>query len=157
MGKSFSNGLVAVAGVVGSLPTATDDALGFDQYLLGPEIALGYVQKKYVIGALFSHQWDIAGENSYDTNITGGQYFYTVNLKEGWQVQAQPTWSYNHNGESSNKLTFPVGVGISKTMILGGSPWKFGVQYWHYVEQADEFGPDFQIRLSITPVITLPW
>lgn len=37
IGNSFSNGLVLVGGVVGTMPTATDDDLGRDQWLLGPE------------------------------------------------------------------------------------------------------------------------
>ncbi len=157
VGKSFSNGLIMVGGVVGTLPTATDDALGFDQYLLGPEVAIAYMQPSFVVGSLFTHQWDVAGEDSFDTSITGGQYFYSVNLTNGWQIQAQPTWSYNHNAEKGQELTLPVGIGISKTTVLGGTPWKFGIQYWHYVKQADAFGPQSQIRITITPVIKLPW
>ena len=45
----------------------------------------------------------------------------------------------------------------SKTSILGGRPWNFGVQYWHYLESPDAFGSDYQIRLSISPVVKLPW
>lgn len=77
-------------------------------------------------------------------------------MTNGWQIQAQPTWSYNHNAEKDQELTLPVGIGISKTTMLGGTPWEFGIQYWHYVKQADTFGPQSQIRITITPVINLP-
>jgi len=40
---------------------------------------------------------------------------------------------------------------ISKLLII------FAVQYWHYVKQADAFGPDYQIRFQIAPVAPLPW
>lgn len=157
VGKTFDNGVMAIGGIVGTLPTATNDNLSLDQYLLGPEFLVGYATEKYVIGTLFTHQWDVAGEDSFDTSITGGQYFYTVNLQDGWQVQATPTWSYNHNAEKGQELTLPVGIGVAKTLVLGGTPWKFSMQYWHYVEQPDAFGPDFQIRFQFAPVVPLPW
>lgn len=157
IGKSYPGGLVLVGGIVGTLPTATDDALGLDQWLLGPEAAVAKVAKWGVVGLLVSHQWDVAGEDSFSTNLTGGQYFYTFNLSDGWQISSSPTFSYNHEAQSGQELTFPVGVGVSKTMILSGRPWKFGIQYWYYAEQADTFGPNWQVRFTITPVVQLPW
>jgi hypothetical protein len=157
VGKSLPGGYVVVGGIVGTLPTATDDALGLDQWLLGPEVALGKVSEWGVLGLLVSHQWDVAGEDSFSTSITGGQYFYTVNLSDGWQISSSPTFSYNHEAQSGQEWTFPLGVGVSKTTILGGQPWKFGLQYWNYIEQPDPFGPDWQVRFTVTRVVSLPW
>lgn len=157
LGKSFSNGMVLVGGVAGTLPTASDDALGLDQWLLGPELAVATVKKWGVVGLLVSHQWDVAGEDSFSTSITGGQYFYTFNVGDGWQIRSAPTFSYNHNAQSGQEWTLPVGIGVNKTMILGGTPWKFGLEYWDYVKQPDAFGPNWQIRFTVTPVVPLPW
>jgi hypothetical protein len=157
LGKTLPGGVVVLGGLAGTLPTATDDALGLDQWLLGPEAALALVRPWGVIGALVSHQWDVAGEDDYDTSVTGGQYFYAFNLGGGWQINGAPTFSYNHEARGDDKWTFPLAVGVSRTMILGGRPWKFGLQYWHYVESPDTFGPDYQIRLAISPVVKLPW
>jgi len=157
LARTLPGGFVVVGGLAGTLPTATEDSLGLDQWLLGPEGAVAMVRPWGVLGLLVSHQWDVAGEDDYDTNVTAGQYFYAVNLGGGWQVNGSPTFSYNHEGASGNKWTFPLGAGISKTTIIGGRPWKFGLQYWYYVESPDTFGPDFQIRLSISPVVKLPW
>ncbi|MFC1688201.1 hypothetical protein ACFL07_00900 [Pseudomonadota bacterium] len=157
LGKSLPGGIVLLGGLAGTIPTATNDSLGLDQWLLGPEAAVAMVQKWGVLGVLVSHQWDIAGEDDYDTSITGGQYFYAFNLNDGWQINASPTFSYNHEAGSGNKWTFPLGIGASKTSIFGGRPWKFGLQYWHYVKSPDNFGPDYQIRFSVSPVIKLPW
>ena len=157
VGKSFSNGTMVLGGVVGSLPTATDDAVGLDQYLLGPEVVVAKVGAWGAFGALLTHQWDVAGEDSFDTSITGGQYFFTYNLENAWQISMSPTFSYNHEADSGNKLTFPLGFGMSKTVLFGKTPWKFNVQYWHYIEKPKSFGPDFQIRFTATPVVPLPW
>jgi len=42
-------------------------------------------------------------------------------------------------------------------MIIQGRPWQFGVEYQHYIESPDLFGPDWQIQFSISPVVALPW
>lgn len=152
-----TKGVVLGAGVVGTLPTATEDSLGRDQWLLGPEVIAAMVRKWGVIGALATHQWDVAGEDDFDTSITGGQYFYAFNLRNGWQINASPTFSYDHEADSDNNLTLPLGIGASKTTIINGRPWKFGLQFWHYIESPDAFGPDWQIRFSVSPVIKLPW
>ena len=156
IGKTFSNGMVVIGGMVGTLDTATDDAVGLGQTLLGPEFLLGKGGQWGFVGMLVSHQWDVAGDSDFDTSITGGQYFYTYNLENAWQIQAQPTWSYNWEAEGE-KWTLPVGIGISKTTAIGKLPVKFALQYWQYVKQADAFGPDYQIRFQIAPVVPLPW
>lgn len=157
VGKTLSKGVVLVGGVVGTLPTATEDSLGLDQYLLGPELLVAKVGWWGAVGVLVTHQWDIAGEDNFDTSITAGQYFFTYNLENAWQISMSPTYSYNHEADSGNKLTLPVGVGMSKTVVRGKTPWKFNLQYWHYLESPDAFGPDFQIRFTVTPVVPLPW
>jgi hypothetical protein len=157
LAKTLANGMVLLGGLAGTLPTATNDSLGLDQWLLGPEAAVAMVRPWGVLGVLVSHQWDVAGENDFDTSITGGQYFYAFNLNDGWQINASPTFSYNHKASSGNETTFPLGVGASKTTFIGGRPYKFGLQYWYFVESPDNFGPDFQLRFTVSPVVKLPW
>lgn len=157
IGKTYPSGLVLIGGVVGTIPTATDDAIGKDQWMLGPEGLIAVVKKWGAVGLLLTHQWDVAGEDSYDTNITAGQYFYTINLQDGWQIRSGPTFSYDHEAASGQRLTFPVGIGVNKTTIINGTPWKFGVEYWDYIETPDAFGPDWQVRFVVAPVVPLTW
>ena len=157
LAKTLPGGFVVLGGLAGTLPTATNNKLGLDQWLLGPEAALAMVRPWGVAGILVSHQWDVAGEDDYDTSVTGGQYFYAINLGEGWQINGSPTFSYNHEAPNDDKWTFPLAFGVSKTLILAGRPWKLGVQYWHYLESPDTFGSDYQIRFSVSPVVKLPW
>ena len=106
---------------------------------------------------LLTHQWDVAGNDDVKTNVTAGQYFYVFNLKDGWQIRSGPTFAYNHEAESGQRWTFPVGAGVNKTMLIGKTPWKFGVEYWDYIKAPDTFGPKSQFRLVIAPVVPLPW
>lgn len=157
LGKSLAGGLVLGAGIVATLPTATNDALGLDQWLLGPEVLVAKVAKWGAAGLLLTQQWDVAGEDDYDTNVTGGQYFYSINLGGGWQISGSPTFAYNHEASSGNAWTLPVAIGVSRTVILNGRPWKFQVQYWNFVKSPELFGPKHQLRVGISPVVALPW
>jgi hypothetical protein len=161
VGKTFPSKTVGVIGVFGSFPTATNDALRSNYTLLGPEIAVGQIFNWGVVGLLVSHAWSVnsidaaAGDES--ASITSGQYFYVVNLNDGWQIAGSPTFSYNHNAAKGNKLTFPIGIGANKVTLFGKLPIKFSMQYWYYVASPDAFGPQHQIRFTISPVVPLPW
>ncbi|MDH3991452.1 MAG: hypothetical protein OEV47_01005, partial [Gammaproteobacteria bacterium] len=155
--NSWRNGLIFGGGMAGAIPTATDNALGADRWTLGPEVILAVMKPWGVLGLIASHQWDVGGGGDDEIEVTGGQYIYSFNIKDGWVFAAGPTFSYNHKADDGNKLTLPLGIGASKTAFLGGRAWKFGLQYWYYVESPDLFGPRHQLRLQVTPVVKLPW
>lgn len=157
IGKTFASGLILMGGVAGLMPTATDSVLGLHQWLFGPNGLVGYKPGWGFLGLLVSQQWRIAGSNEASTSITSGQYFYTIDLGGGWQIQSQPVWSYNHDAPDGDELTLPLGTGIARTVILGRTPLKTAVQYWYYVARPDPFGPRHHVRLQIAPVIPLPW
>ena len=158
LGKTLESGWVILGGMVGTLPTATDDRLGKDQFSLGPSTLVAKVGAWGAIGALVTQLWDVAGgEEGVDTNVTGGQYFFTINLQDGWQIGGTPTFGYDHTAAEGQRLTFPLGGGPRKTMILGSTPVRLAGEFWYYIAQADAFGPDWRIRLVVTPVVPLPW
>jgi hypothetical protein len=153
MATTFESGILFGLGAAGSIPTATSN-LGSDQWTLGPELFIGLAKQWGVIGALINHQWDFAGEDSFDTSLTGGQYFASFNLGGGWQILSTPPFSYNHE---TDEWTLPVGGGVAKTLFIGKTPVRMNVQIWKFVAQPDDFGPDWQVRVGITPVLPLPW
>ncbi len=156
-GGTSDKGLLMLYGLVGSLPTATDDDVGSDQWTLGPEFAIGLAKEWGVIGVLVTHRWDVAGDSTKNTNITGGQYFYAFPIGDGTtQIAAGPAFSYNHELQGE-KWTLPLGIGLSKTTVIGGKVWKFAFQYWNYIKTPDAFGPEHMLRLTVTPVMTVPW
>ena len=157
VGVTMGSGLVLVGGLVMSMPTATDNRISLDQWLLGPEAMVALVKPWCAVGLLVTQSWDIAGEDSYSTNITAGQYFVVINLGSGWQLRSSPPYTYNHKAASGQRWTIPVGGGVNRTMILGKTPWKFGIEYWKYVSAPDAFGADYQVRITVAPVVPLPW
>jgi hypothetical protein len=84
-------------------------------------------------------------------------YFYGFPLKNGWSLAAGPTITYDHDAASGQELTLPLGIGINKTMILGGRPWQFSLQYYNNVVRPDAFAAEHTLRFGITPVVSAPW
>jgi hypothetical protein len=149
-GRTTDAGVLWAVGIVSTLPTATEDALGPDRWTLGPELLIGKVSKKYVLGALTSYQRDIGGSGDADVSLTTSQIFATYLPGGGWNVGSAPIVSYNHE---SSDWTVPINLTVGKTVIMGGRPWKLGVEVNYYTEQPDAFGPEWMIGINIAPVV----
>ena len=150
-------GILSLFGIFGSLPTATDDAVGSRQWRLGPEVAVGLIKKWGVVGFLAAHSWDLGGSNDEDFSTTTIEYFYAYGLGGGWQLAAGPTIEADWEADSSNTWTVPIGIGIEKITKIGNTPWNFALEAHYYVEQPDSFGPEFLLVFQITPVIANPF
>ncbi|MBO3116493.1 hypothetical protein J4050_07025 [Winogradskyella sp. DF17] len=178
IGKTWPSKWITLVGVFGGFKTASDEALRASYTTIGPEIMVAKLTSFGALGMILTQAWSVGSGSDADPNtssiladamwqtattasdgvsITGGQYFYTINLKNGWQINASPTFAYNHKAASGNKLTLPLGTGIQKVTKIGKLPIRFGAQYWYYVASPDAFGPQHQFRLTIAPVIPLPW
>ena len=176
VGKTWPSKWMTLVGVFAGFPTATNGGLRANFTTMGPEIVVGKATSWGFVGVMINHAWSLSSNDpdpqsftvlsdSFWTttagrekaSVTAGQYFYTVNLKNGWQIQGSPTWTYNHEALDGNRFTFPIGTGATKVTKFGNLPIKFNLQYWYYVASPENFGPKHQIRLSITPVINLPW
>ncbi|MBL4798782.1 MAG: hypothetical protein JKY50_15295 [Oleispira sp.] len=155
-GKTEPNGLLWGAGLAAIVPTATDDRLGKNLWAAGPEILFGTLGKWGTVGGLLAHQWDYAGSGDGEINSTALSYWYAFPLGGGWQFASGPVATYDHS-KDDDQLALPLGIGLAKTSILNGRPWKFQVQYWNYVERDDTFAAEHLIRFSISPVVSAPW
>lgn len=145
-----SDGILTAVGVIATLPTATEDELGLDRYALGPELLIGKIAKNYVLGAFPNHQWDVGGSGDAEINLTNVQIFAQYLPGGAWNVGSSPVLSYDH---VTDQATVPVNLNLGKTVILSGRPWKLSMEFNYYVEQADAFGPEFMLGVSITPVV----
>ena len=155
--KTKHKGFLWGIGAAGTLPTATDDDFGGDQWRLGPEVFGGVIRKWGTVGGLINHQWNVAGSNDDTHSVTAGQYFYAIGLGDGWQFASGPNFSYDWKADSDQALTLPVGLGLAKTTKFGAMPVKFQAQVQYFVEQPDAFGPEWLLKFSVTPVIKNPF
>lgn len=143
-------------GIVGGLPTGTNDNLRSGNWTLGPEIFGAYIDDWGLIGGLASHSWKIAGHGN-STNLSSLQYFYFLSLGDGWQVGAGPTLTYDWDAPKGDRLNLPVGMGIAKTTSVLGVPVKFNVEANYSLVRQDTFGPEWLLKFNITPVIPNPF
>ena len=154
-GKTLKKGLMIMGGfstLFGSSTKSETRAWG-----LGPEAVLGFASPKTgnVWGALAEFTW------SFPTRANGQnlglQYFYAINIRNGWQIGAQPVISYSRE---SKVLRVPLGIGFSKVAVFGTKkhqPVKLGAQLWAYTPPPGGSGPEWTLRFTIAPVIPLPW
>ena len=147
--KLSDGSLLLAYGIITSLPTATND-LGSGQWTLGPELLIGKINPKWVVGLFPSHQWDVTGWTDNDISLTSIQAFYTYLPGGGWSVGSGPTITYDWESE---QWTVPLQVNAGKTVVWNGRPWKLSTEVNYYVEQADGFGPEWMISFNIAPVV----
>ena len=148
--RTTDSGVIMAAGIISSLPTSTDDRLGSRRFTLGPEFMIGKLSKKYVLGIFPNHQWDIGGSGDADISLTSIQAFGTYLPGGGWNVGSSPIMSYDH---ISDQWTIPLNLSFGKTVVMGGRPWKFGVEINYYVEKPDAFGPEWMVGFTVGPVV----
>jgi hypothetical protein len=154
-GKTLKSGFMVMGGFSTLFPTNSKSELRAD-WALGPEVVLGFASKKTgnVWGTITQFTWSFP--TRADGQNVGGQYFYGINLGSGWQINANPVWSYSRE---TKVLRFPLGIGLVKVAALGKKnfPVKVGVQIWGYTPPPDGSGPEWQLRITIAPVVPLPW
>jgi hypothetical protein len=144
------SGLLFAYGLITSLPTATDDALGSDRFTLGPELMIGKVNPTYIYGMFPNHQWDVGGSGDADINLSTIQLFYTHLLGGGYNVGSGPSITYDWTTE---QWTVPLQINAGKTVVFNGRPWKLSVELNYYVEKSDTFGPEWMLSFNIAPVV----
>jgi len=119
-------------------------------WTLGPEIYLGWMNKKAVIGALGNHAWDVVGWRDNRVSASTVSAFAIYLPGGGWNVGTAPIMSYDW---VNDQALIPVNLTVGKTIIAkSGRPWKYALEVNYYVERADNFGPELMIGLNITPV-----
>ena len=146
------------AGPVFEFPSATNDALGANQYSIGPAVVVGYKTKKWT-AALFPNYFFGVGStsdrtpNQLTTSKLSLLYAFTYNLPDAWQIGLNPTISYNNKASSGNKWDVPVGLFVAKTILLGRVPFKIQAGLEYSVVSPDSFGKRAEFRFVLTPVI----
>jgi hypothetical protein len=155
---SMLGNFILGAGPVFEFPTSTRDALGNQQFAVGPAVVVGY-HNKFLVAALFPNYFFGYADRSDRASTTRTTsklsllYALNFNLPNAWQIGMNPTISYNNKALKGDKWTVPVGLYGGKTIKVGRMPVniKLGLEY--SVVSPDSFGKRMQIRLQVTPVV----
>ena len=68
-----------------------------------------------------------------------------------------PTISIDWEVESGNRVTFPIGLGITKTVRWGKTPIKLRFEPQYSIIALDDYGTRWNFRFQIAPVIPNPF
>jgi hypothetical protein len=150
--------LILGVGATLVFPTSTSDALGSQQFAMGPALVLGWKTPKYTAVVLTDYNFHIGDRSDRkittpDTSSLNILYSFVLNLPNAWQIGMNPTISYDNNASAGNKWNVPVGLYGAKTMMFGKVPVNIRLGAEYSVVSQDSFGKRAIIRLQVTPVI----
>lgn len=161
--KASVNGWVIGGGFTSMFPTAEHKeltTLGANQSAIGPALVALKIGENNTYGAVVQHFQGVGSSdlrdingNEEDISLTDIQYVYRHKISPTVQVGFAPNIQVDWNKEGSDRFSIPVGVGIDKITMIGKMPLRVGIEAYHYVEQNDQFGPDWGIRFFAIPVI----
>ncbi len=155
--KDKGKGYLWGMGMAGTLPIATHDLSGGNQWRFGPELFGGLLRSWGTAGVLVNNQFNVGGSSDVPYSTTSAQYFYGITLGDGWQILSAPVLVYDWKAESGESLSLPIGTGIARTVKLGNIPWRFHLEFFYFAEQPNSFGPDWVINFDFRPVIKNPF
>ena len=136
-------------------PSASDDALGQGKWQAGPAAVAGYLGKQWTAYALAQQWWSFAGDDDRaDTSQLCVNYVLLRSLPHRWQVGMQPSTMVDWKASRGDKVSFPVGLGVGKTVRIGKFPVQFWVEADYYAVRPNDIpGPRWSIDIQIIPVI----
>jgi hypothetical protein len=157
-GPDRGDGWVYGLGLTTKFPSATGEPYGQGKYQAGPAGMLFYMGRPWVGGLLVQHWESFAGDaNRTDVSRTDVQYIIRRAFGRGWSVGMGPTLTVDWNASAGNKVTFPIGLGVTKTVLVGKTPMKLRLEPQYSVVRPEDFGTEWNIRLQVTPVIQSPF
>jgi len=133
------------AGPILALPTATDPALGAQEFGIGPSIVVVQMKGKWVYGATANQTWSVANNEVSKLFI---QYFINYNLPNSWYLSSAPIVTADWNAESGNQWLVPFGGTVGKIFKLGKLPINAQVGAFYNAVKPDG-GADWQTRFQL--------
>lgn len=157
-GPDKKEGLIWGAGLTFAFPTATSDHLGSGKVQMGPAVMVLSITKKWTIGGIVQHWNSVGGQSDRaDVSTTDIQYILRKQIKgKGMSIGMGPNISINWEAEDGNKVTFPIGLGITKTVKWGNTPWKLRFEPQYSIIKPEDYGTKWNIRIQIAPIIKNP-
>lgn len=156
-GPSTSKKTVWGIGATFIFPSATTEAAGDGKWAAGPAAMFFYLVKPWTAGLLFQHWWSYAGDpETPDINLTNIQYTVRYTLPKAWSIGMGPTISIHWAQEPGNRITLPIGLGVTKTVKWGNTPYKLRFEPQYSIITPEDVGIEWNIRFQITPVVNRP-
>ncbi len=145
------------AGPTFILPTASSKFTGHGKYQVGPAAVVGYLSKKWILAAFVQNWQSFAGSgNRPDINQMNLQPIAVYFLPGGWGIGYSGNILANWKADSArNTWTVPLGLGVSKVLMVGKLPVKIGLAGQYMVHHPEIGGQKWNIQLNVVPVIPM--
>lgn len=157
IGPGNASGWVWGAGASFVFPTASSPELGRGKYQAGPAFMLFHLGKYWTKGLFVQQWWSYAGNNMRnDVSTMDFQYVFRRNFGT-MSIGLGPTVSIDWTKKGKDAVTFPIGLGITKTVKMGKFPVKMRFEPQYSLIRPDDYGNIWNIRIQIVPVIKSPF
>ena len=148
-GGTTKKGMLWSVGATTTMPTATKNVLGINQWALGPGVQLAHLSKKAVAGGFVTYQFGFAS-NDKSLSIISFQMFAVFLPTGGWNIGSAPIINYD---ERNKTWSVPINFVVGRTIKLGERPWKISVETNYFIEQNLSFEPKWMVGVNIAPVV----
>ncbi len=158
-GPDKKGGLIWGIGLSFVFPTASSAYLGSGKFQMGPAAMALSITKNWTLGAIVQHWRSVGGDPSRpDTKKTDIQYIIRKQIKgKAMSVGMGPNISIDWEAADGNKVTFPIGLGITKTVKWGNTPWKLRFEPQYSIIKPNDYGTQWNIRIQFAPIIKNPF
>ena len=92
-----------------------------------------------------------------DYNQTDIQYFINYKRTPIGLVGMTPNIRINWEESGSDRFSIPVGLGYIGLFRWGSMPVRWGAELQYFVNQPDDFGAEWNLKLFIAPVAKNPF
>ena len=156
-GPGNAKGWVWGTGATFVFPTATNNNLGKGKHQMGPTVMLFHLDDKWNKGIFLQHWWSYAGdENRDDVSLTEFQYVVRRNFGT-WSLGMGPNIRIDWSKDWNNAVTFPIGLGYTRTVKMGKTPVKLRIEPQYSLVSPEGYGNVWNIRIQIAPIIKSPF
>jgi hypothetical protein len=135
-------------------PTASSEYTGQEKWQVGPAAIVGYLSKKWILGAFVQNWTSFAGSGNKATNQMNLQPIAAYFLPDGWSIgysgNILANWKAENGGDT---WTVPLGLGVNKVVKLGPLPVRIGLAGQYMVHHPAFGGQKWNIQLQVVPVI----
>jgi hypothetical protein len=146
--KEPINDWIVGIGPVFLLPTATDGALGGEQWGVGPTFVALKQSGPWTVGLLANHISSFAGESSRsDVNATFLQPFvsYITPKKTTIGLSLESTFDW-----TTDQWAIPINLSVNQLVEIGDQPVQFGAGVRYWAESPDNGPEQWGFRLTLT-------
>lgn len=151
--KELVGGWLLGAGPAWVFPSGTSRWTTTGKWQVGPAAIVGYLSRRWILGALVENFMSFAGSGPNDKNSMNLQPIAGWFFRGGWSVGYSGNILANFNAAlPEDRWTVPIGVQVGKVTLLGTVPVKVALDAQWMPIHPEHFGQTWSVGLVIQAV-----